>query len=287
MSEKNFIKKNFINYVNKIVEKNKIFHAYLIEVDNYDLDMKYVYNFIKMILLNCTYDEIIKSNNKIVKLIDKNEYPDLFVISSDTLTIKKEQIINLEKEFNNKSLFDNKRFYIVKETEKLNVSSANTILKFLEEPEDDIVAILLTNNRYRVFDTILSRCQILSLKENLYDLDVSDDVLDFLDFVLHPKKYFINPKMVVENYFSDKINGRKLLTNISVILLACINYSVLKNYNNNFKDLFNNILKDNDINNLVDILSIFEEETSKLEFNVNFKLWLDSLFCRLIGGIYD
>lgn len=287
MSEKNFIKKNFINYVNKIVEKNKISHAYLIEVDNYDLDMKYVYNFIKMILLNCTYDEIIKSNNKIVKLIDKNEYPDLFVISSDTLTIKKEQIINLEKEFNNKSLFDNKRFYIVKETEKLNVSSANTILKFLEEPEDDIVAILLTNNRYRVIDTILSRCQILSLKENLYDLDVSDDVLDFLDFVLHPKKYFINPKMVVENYFSDKINGRKLLTNISVILLACINYSVLKNYNNNFKDLFNNILKDNDINNLVDILSIFEEETSKLEFNVNLKLWLDSLFCRLIGGIYD
>lgn len=73
MSEKNFIKKNFINYVNKIVEKNKISHAYLIEVDNYDLDMKYVYNFIKMILLNCTYDEIIKSNNKIVKLIDKNE----------------------------------------------------------------------------------------------------------------------------------------------------------------------------------------------------------------------
>ena len=287
MSEKNFIKKNFINYVNKIVEKNKIYHAYLIEVDNYDLDMKYVYNFIKMILLNCTYDEIIKSNNKIVKLIDKNEYSDLFVISSDTLTIKKEQIINLEKEFNNKSLFDNKRFYIVKETEKLNVSSANTILKFLEEPEDDIVAILLTNNRYRVIDTVLSRCQILSLKENLYDLDVSDDVLDFLDFVLHPKKYFINPKMVVENYFSDKINGRKLLTNISVILLACINYSVLKNYNNNFKDLFNNILKDNDINNLVDILSIFEEETSKLEFNVNFKLWLDSLFCRLIGGIYD
>ena len=287
MSEKNFIKKNFINYVNKIVEKNKISHAYLIEVDNYDLDMKYVYNFIKMILLNCTYDEIIKSNNKIVKLIDKNEYPDLFVISSDTLTIKKEQIINLEKEFNNKSLFDNKRFYIVKETEKLNVSSANTILKFLEEPEDDIVAILLTNNRYRVIDTVLSRCQILSLKENLYDLDVSDDVLDFLDFVLHPKKYFINPKMVVENYFSDKINGRKLLTNISVILLACINYSVLKNYNNNFKDLFNNILKDNDINNLVDILSIFEEETSKLEFNVNFKLWLDSLFCRLIGDIYD
>ena len=287
MSEKNFIKKNFINYVNKIVEKNKISHAYLIEVDNYDLDMKYVYNFIKMILLNCTYDEIIKSNNKIVKLIDKNEYSDLFVISSDTLTIKKEQIINLEKEFNNKSLFDNKRFYIVKETEKLNVSSANTILKFLEEPEDDIVAILLTNNRYRVIDTVLSRCQILSLKENLYDLDVSDDVLDFLDFVLHPKKYFINPKMVVENYFSDKINGRKLLTNISVILLACINYSVLKNYNNNFKDLFNNILKDNDINNLVDILSIFEEETSKLEFNVNFKLWLDSLFCRLIGGIYD
>ena len=59
---------------------------------------------------------------------------------------------------------------IIKETEKLNASSANTILKFLEEPEDGIIAILLTDNRYHVLDTILSRCQILSLKENEFKL---------------------------------------------------------------------------------------------------------------------
>ena len=51
-----------------------------------------------------------------------------------------------------------------KEADKLNMSSANTILKFLEEPEDDIVAILVANNRYAVIETILSRCQVLSLK---------------------------------------------------------------------------------------------------------------------------
>ena len=30
--------------------------------------------------------------------------------------------------------------------------------------------------------------------------------------------------------------------------------------------------------------SILDDEIYKLNFNVNLKLWLDSLFCKLIGG---
>ena len=37
---------------------------------------------------------------------------------------------------------------------------------------------------------------------------------------------------------------------------------------------------------IVKILSILEEELPKLEFNVNYKLWLDSLFSKMIGGVY-
>lgn len=283
MNEKSLVKSNFIDYVDKIVLNNKVSHAYLIEVDNYDADIKYIYNFIKMILLKCSYKEAVNSTEKIAKLIDDNNYPDIVVVSSDSLTIKKEQIIDLEKEFNNKSLFDNKRIYIIKESEKLNASSANTILKFLEEPEDDIVAILLTDNRYHVIDTILSRCQVLSLKENFYDINFSDEIMDLLELFLSPKKYFINPKNVYSVYFTDKINAKELLNNISNILISSINYSILKE-KNEYSDIFDNILKNNDINKLVNILSILDDEIYKLNFNVNLKLWLDSLFCKLIGG---
>lgn len=282
MNEKSLVKSNFIDYIDKIVLNNKVSHAYLIEVDNYDNDIKYIYNFIKMMLLKCSYKDAVNSMEKVSKLIDDNNYPDIVVVSSDSLTIKKEQIIDLEKEFNNKSLFDNKRIYIIKESEKLNASSANTILKFLEEPEDDIVAILLTDNRYHVIDTILSRCQVLSLKENFYDINFSDEIMDLLELFLSPKKYFINPKNVYTVYFTDKINSKELLNNISNILISSINYSIL-NEKNEYSDIFNNILKNNDINKLINILSILDDEIYKLNFNVNLKLWLDSLFCKLIG----
>ena len=282
MNEKSLVKSNFIDYVDKIVLNNKVSHAYLIEVDNNDNDIKYIYNFIKMMLLKCSYKDAVNSMEKVSKLIDDNNYPDIVVVSSDSLTIKKEQIIDLEKEFNNKSLFDNKRIYIIKESEKLNASSANTILKFLEEPEDDIVAILLTDNRYHVIDTILSRCQVLSLKENFYDINFSDEIMDLLELFLSPKKYFINPKNVYTVYFTDKINSKELLNNISNIIIYSINYSIL-NEKNEYSNIFNNILKNNDINKLINILSILDDEIYKLNFNVNLKLWLDSLFCKLIG----
>ena len=33
--------------------------------------------------------------------------------------------------------------------------------------QNDIIALLLTDNRYHVIDTIISRCQILTLKEDI------------------------------------------------------------------------------------------------------------------------
>ena len=35
---------------------------------------------------------------------------------------------------------------------------------------------------------------------------------------------------------------------------------------------------------ILDIVALIEEEVRKLEYNVNYKLWLDALFAKLIGG---
>ena len=39
-----------------------------------------------------------------------------------------------------------------------------------------------------------------------------------------------------------------------------------------------------DDNYLINIISVIEDEIQKLNFNVNYKLWLDSMFAKLIGG---
>lgn len=271
------VKKNFINYINNIVKYNKISHAYLIEVDNYDDDYKYIISFIKMIFANVCYEDTFDDNNKMFHLIDSNSYPDLMIVSTELATIKKSLMIDLKKEFNNKSLTGNKKIYIIKEVDKFNLSSANTMLKFLEEPEENIIAFLITTNRYNVIDTILSRCQILSLKENNYNIDISDDMIDFISYILNPKTFFINYKDNITNNYSEKTILKELLRNVEKYFI-----SYLSDVNNN-EDVFD-MLSKQDNNRLVKILSIIETEIVKLDYNVNYKLWIDSFFAKLIGG---
>ena len=158
----------FYKIIDNISSFNRLSHAYLIEVDNYDDDYQCILDFVKLILcgrndknskcLNC-------GNCNICSQIDSGNYVDLKIIEPDGNLIRKKQMTSLQEEFNNKSLLDNKRIYIIEECEKMNQSSANTILKFLEEPEDDVVAILIADNRYHVIDTIISRCQIISKRK--------------------------------------------------------------------------------------------------------------------------
>ena len=56
------VKKRFVEYINNVINKNKVSHAYLIELDNYDSDLNYVYNFIKMIFTNLSYEDLEKSD---------------------------------------------------------------------------------------------------------------------------------------------------------------------------------------------------------------------------------
>ena len=210
------VKKLYIDYINNVVVNKKFSHAYLIELDNYDSDMKYVYIFIKMLICNISYDDLLKSDNNIIKLIDDGNYPDITIVSSDTSVIKKSAIIDLQREFNNKSLLNNYKIYIIKEAEKLNGSSANTILKFLEEPEDNIIAFLLTDNRFHVIDTILSRCQVLSLKESKYNYIFNDELFDFIGYLLKPNNFFISYNELVKNTSITSVIAADLLASTSI-----------------------------------------------------------------------
>ena len=280
MDNLSVVKKNYIDYINKIIKNNKVSHAYLIEINDYDEDMKYIYDFIKMIICNIEYSDLNNENN-IIKLIDDNNYPDIKIIEPDGSTIKKGQMIDLQKDYSNKSLLDGKRIYVVKEADKLNLASANTILKFLEEPEEDIIAILLTTNRYKILETILSRCQILTLKENSIPI-IEDDIYDLLKCVLYPSEFYIKYNSFINDIIPDKDSVKYKLSEIENIIISYLNNKYI---NEKIDEKLIKIMENIDNNKLLNILKIVEEEVKKLEFNVNYKLWLDSLFSKLtIGG---
>lgn len=269
-------KKRYYEIINNLVDFNKVSHAYLIEIDDYDKDFNCVLDFVKLIICGKN------SSDNNLQLIESGNYPDLKIIEPDGNIIRKPQLMKLQEEFRNKSFLNNKMIYIIKEADKLNDASGNTILKFLEEPEDDIIAILVTTNRYKVIETILSRCQILSLQDSTGSVEISDNIIDLIKFMVKKNDLFINYQYIMDNIMPDKVQAIELLGEVEIVFINYLNYIA----DNNFKCNENiiKILKDVETTQITDFIAIIEDEVKKLEFNVNYKLWLDCLFARLIGG---
>lgn len=96
------------------------------------------------------------------KRISSGNHPDVHVIEPDGQSIKIEQIRYLKKEFSYRGMESVRKFYIIEDAEKMTTSAANGLLKFLEEPDGQSVAILTTTEVHRLLSTILSRTQIIS-----------------------------------------------------------------------------------------------------------------------------
>ena len=280
MNDLTYIQEKFVNYIEKIIQSNKLSHSYLIELGDFSLDFPLVLLFVKMILCSEMVDDVENLNcNRCntCKLIDENSFPDLQIIEAEGSQIKKNQLLSLKGEYQNKSLIGKRRVYIIKNAEKLNPSSANTILKFLEEPEEGVIAILLTSNRYQILDTILSRCQVLSLLDDSETEIVDDKIIVFMRYLIHPEDLFIHYKEIYDSILSDKETAREIFFAVEKIL---INYLSTKSRNKNssifsFLDNFN-------ANILLSYITIIEEEIPKLVYNINYKLWLDCIYSRFV-----
>ena len=130
-------------------------------------------------------NEIINEQN-IKNVKNANDF-DITLIDTDKNNITKENIINIEKKYSTKSLMNKKRIYIINEAYKLNRSSSNTLLKFLEEPEENIISFLVVKNKNMLLDTIVSRCIIINI--NLLEKNIETN-MSFIDYFKKNKNNF-------------------------------------------------------------------------------------------------
>jgi DNA polymerase-3 subunit delta' len=97
------------------------------------------------------------------KRISSGNHPDLHWIEPDGLSIGKEQIQHLQKEFAYSGMESNRKVYVIKDADTMTVNAANSLLKFLEEPSKETTAMMLTENSSVILPTIRSRCQVIDL----------------------------------------------------------------------------------------------------------------------------
>ena len=267
---KNFYEQVKINFLNK----DKFFHAYIIETNENENYEKVIIELVKLIFSRNFSDINDFEYKRICNLIDNESFVDFIEVFPNNQIIKKEQLIDVKYKFKNKSL-GNMQVYVVFDADKMNKEASNTILKFLEEPSDGVIAILVTKNKYMLLDTIISRCQILSMDnidENLYD----SILVHFFELFNSSKNAFLNYNKIIEELFVDKKQTIKILD-----LLEKKYY----NYISSFNDSINFFEKDENLNGLtldqlLKFVELIRKEKEKLKYNLNFKLWLDNFIIR-------
>lgn len=272
-------------YEQAIVPLNsgRINHAYLIETNNNEdkLVDTYLNEFYKQLLI-CGLNESNEvgiSKEKLINLLENKSYPDLLEIKPENNVIKKEQLLEMMEKFSNKSVYGTYQIYVIHHAEMLNLSSANTILKFLEEPENNIIAVLLSTHRYKVLPTILSRCTVMTLKQeksNMIDVNDNQILIKLLNNLLIDTEPLI---ILFNDYYESLFQTKELSLDTLKKISKILQYYIQTN------DLSSLSIKSSDINlnkfQLLEIVSIIDEFSVKLHYNVNIKLWLDSLLIKL------
>ncbi|PWU67851.1 DNA polymerase III subunit delta' [Gracilibacillus dipsosauri] len=145
------------------IAKGRISHAYLFQGDKGAGKYALAHMFAKSIFCQHKNGEEPCQTCRDCRRIESGNHPDLHIVKPDGASIKKDQILHLQKEFTYTGLESNTKVYIIVDADKMTDNAANRLLKFLEEPSQKTTAILLTENSQAVLSTIRSRCQIMSL----------------------------------------------------------------------------------------------------------------------------
>jgi DNA polymerase-3 subunit delta' len=284
--------------INSVVKK-RFSHAYLFEANGYEKKEELALAFAKYLICpeHHTSKDSAKDCNYCQRIEDGN-FIEIKIIEPDGMWIKKEQLIDLQKEFSKKAIEGNKKIYIINKADRLNASSANSILKFLEEPEENIIAILVCDNSYNVLDTIKSRCQTIPFMEVKENKSLSfwknEDEKKILQIAINFVNYFEQNKLDTMLYFEKQYGSNlenrdsylKFLNFITLYYKDVLNYLLNKEI-----ELFQNnndsIIKMADKNTIEEVCNkiyFLIDMEDRIKGNSNINLTMDKLIILLERG---
>ena len=268
-------------------KNNKVANAYLID----DNGTKQGFD------LACSFCELL-INTKIE--LSANA----LIIEPDGASIKREQIDQIKDKFATKAIIGTNKVYIIKNAEKLNATASNALLKFLEEPEPNIVAILVTDNINQLLETIKSRCVIIPLvHKNKVEMDITEKIKDsiflseasditkeeieeaisFLEYVDKNKaKALLHLKKILKNNKFDKTDTTILFNIMLLFYKDVLEYKTLQKTSifNDYLTNIKNISFNNSNEQIINKIKLIIEVLDDLKYNVNIPMEFDKFILR-------
>ncbi|QGS51377.1 hypothetical protein [Spiroplasma tabanidicola] len=207
-------KNEILKILLQLKNENKIYHSIIFSCNNQDLLEDLANEFIRIIF--CVNDSLKNDNCKSCNKVINNLTFNILRIGDGTESIKKEKILELITVFSSSSISgEEKKVYKISNAENLADTSANSLLKFLEEPPKNTFALLLTKDRNQILQTIKSRCKVFvldyerkeilknSIMEELITNKKRDDLLIYsYEFKKLEKKEQVN---ILESVFQNII----------------------------------------------------------------------------------
>lgn len=270
------------------IENNQIGHAYLFDENNNAHAFDIVMAFVKEIL---SYGLKNKEKEVLLQRINDGNYPEIKIIEPDGMLIKKRQILDLQQEFSMAAVEGKKRIYIIRDADKMRNETSNSMLKFLEEPANDIVAILMTNNFNSMLTTIISRCQLIRLSNN--DIMYNDGEIDDTAFNFIKCLEFDGIKTIMREkellFDSISVKDRENMT-LFFDKLIDVYYDIVKIIDGKkeirfvkYIDKLNEIASNNSIDEILYKIQFLLDAKENIKSNVNMNLLIDSVIVN-IGG---
>lgn len=143
-------------------KNGRIGHAYLFDGERGTGKEAVALHFAKLLLCDKPEDDVPCETCHSCRRVTSQNHPNITMIRPDGQDIKKEQMSDLIFKMTKKGYEAGRKIYVISAADRMNVAAANTLLKFLEEPEGEVTAILLTETYHSILPTIQSRCQRIS-----------------------------------------------------------------------------------------------------------------------------
>lgn len=271
----------------KSFNENKNSHAFLFETNNINKCLEDSRKLIKK--ANCLNPEKQSCECNICRTIELDNNPDVMTLFPEGTSIKKNQVLEIINKFSTKPLINKMSTYIVVYADKMNVSAANKLLKFLEEPEGTIVGIFITDKLSSIISTIKSRCEIYTINyedDNILDiLNISQDDYNkyYNDISNLIEKLNYMPKYVLMQEFKNIAKKERFEIEFILNMIKkfyTINYEMLTSPTKPIIDDISKIsetIGTNDIKTIVKRIKVLDNIISDFEINLNKDLILAKL----------
>ncbi len=287
---------NNLEKLSEYYKNGRLAHAYLIETNNKALCLENLKNVFKIMVCQGEYKKQCNECN-FCHMIDNQEFPGFYFVNTEGNVIKKEQILDLKHQMSFKPYFTDFCLYVIKDSEKLNSSSTNALLKFLEEPVDNCYGFLLVDSKENVLSTLKSRCEILvdnyEIEDIFMSLNIDFQNVDTYKQIAYQYITMLEQKsdmLIIENksLILDKISEKKEVEKIFKLILFIYNnaYDNVLGIKNSMFDLNYNFLLEKNAGYLLKKIGILIDFINNFNYNLNIELMLDKFVIEM-GEVYE